>query len=179
MIEQARSVWGLRIAFVVICFAVLFFKLLPLQLEPRSLGGPDLILTVIFAWTLRRPDSVPLLLCATVLLLSDLLLMRPPGLWSLLVLLANEWLRQRERHLRNATFWTEWLNVSIALAVISTIYSFALTLIFDISDAYFLSVMQFSLTVLIYPLVVLVSRLVFGVRRPPPGERIAAGGRTT
>ncbi len=175
MATKTQGEWGLRIVFVLICCAVLFFKLLPLRLEARSLAGPDIILMVMFAWTLRRPDSVPVLLCAIILLLSDFLLMRPPGLWALLVLLATEWLRVRDKHLRNATFWAEWLNVSVALAGISLIYSFALTLMFEISDAYFLSVMQFSLTVLLYPAVVFVSRIVFAVRRPPAGEHNQQG----
>lgn len=102
----------------------------------------------------------------------------PPGLWAALVLLATEWLRVRDRHLRNSTFWAEWLNVSLALAVISLIYSFTLTLMFDIADAYFLSVMQFSLTVILYPLVVLVSRLLFGVRRTAPRDNLNQGGPT-
>ena len=175
MAVKIRGEWGLRIAFTLLCGAVLFFKLLPLRLDPRSLAGPDVILLLMFAWTLRRPDGVPLLLCAAILLLSDLLLMRPPGLWAALALLATEWLRVRDKHLRNSTFWAEWLNVSLALAMISLIYSFALTLMFEISDAYFLSVMQFSLTVLLYPPVVLMSRLLFGVRRAAPGEHKQQG----
>lgn len=178
MAVKSRGSWALRLAFVAVCCAVLFIKLLPLRLEPRSLAGPDLILMILFAWTLRRPDAVPLALGAAMMLLSDLLLMRPPGLWAALVLLATEWLRVRDRHLRNSTFWAEWLNVSLALAVISLIYSFTLTLMFDIADAYFLSVMQFSLTVILYPLVVLVSRLLFGVRRTAPRDNLNQGGPT-
>lgn len=175
METKTHGSWGLRIAFVLVCFAVLFVKLLPLRLEPRSLAGPDLILMILFSWTLRRPDAVPLIISASVLLLSDLVLMRPPGLWAALVLIATEWLRVRDRFLRNSTFWAEWLNVSLALAFISLIYSFALTLMFDISDAYFLSVMQFSLTVILYPLVVFVSSVVFGVRRSAPRDNMKQG----
>ena len=44
---------------------------------------------------MRRPDFLPVLLIGAVVLLEDLILLRPPGLWTALVILATEFVRAR------------------------------------------------------------------------------------
>ena len=67
---------------------------------PGRLPGPDIILLIALSWIVMRPDYVPVLLLAVVFLLTDLLLMRPPGLWTALAVLAGEFLRNRQLQLR-------------------------------------------------------------------------------
>ena len=112
MIDGAtREVWAHRILFVVLALVFLFFRLLPLgeviaPCGPEATGcrlmawfshmpGPDLLLCIIFAWTMRRPDYLPVLLIAAVVLLEDLIMLRPPGLWTGLVVLVSEIIRKR------------------------------------------------------------------------------------
>ena len=61
---------------------------------------------------MRRPDYLPALLVAAVVLLEDMILMRPPGLWTALVLVAAEFVRGRVALTRELSFGVEWLLVS-------------------------------------------------------------------
>ncbi|MEO5614569.1 MAG: hypothetical protein ABIR04_06555, partial [Cypionkella sp.] len=125
----AREVWLHRALFVAIALLLLFWRLLPLPMAMMSdcaetagwcrftvwlnrTPGPDLLLCIIFAWTMRRPDYLPALLIAVVVLLEDMLLDRPPGLWTALVLLASEFVRGRVALTRELNFGVEWLLVS-------------------------------------------------------------------
>ena len=171
MAERSTGrLWGMRAAYLGLAILVLFAHLLPLQTMPRGFAGPDLLVAFTFAWVLRRPDFAPPIAIAAVMLVADMLLQRPPGLWSVLVLLASEWLKGQDRRLRENTFAAEWITVAIALAAITLLYRLVLGLLIVSPGTLFLVVMQYGLTILCYPVAVAVSALVFGVRRPAPGE---------
>jgi rod shape-determining protein MreD len=80
MADPVRGkVWLLRGAFVGLALVLFFFRILPLGSDAGKWPGPDLLLCIILAWVTRRPDYLPALLIAFVVLAEDLLLMRPPG----------------------------------------------------------------------------------------------------
>lgn len=139
--------------------------------------GPDFLIVFAFAWSLRRPEYVPSLLLALIFLLADLLLQRPPGLWALLALLACENLKGRSRSLRDGTFGAEWVAVAILLTGILIANRVVLSLLLVPPPQLRLSVLELGVTILVYPVVVFVSRSVMGVRRAAPGELDALGGR--
>lgn len=143
----------------------------------RILIGPDLLIAFAFAWSLRRPEYVPALLLAGIFLLSDLLLQRPPGLWALLALLACENLKGRGRSLRDATFGAEWIAVAVLLTGILLVNRIVLSVLLVPPPQLKLSLLELGVTVLIYPIVVLVTSTLMGVRRAAPGELDALGGR--
>ena len=84
-----------RVLFVTIAALVLLLRLLPLSPSASGFSGPDITLALILAWVLRRPEYVPVALILVVVVVEDLLLQRPPGLWPLIVLGATHWLRVR------------------------------------------------------------------------------------
>ena len=143
----------------------------------RILIGPDLLIAFAFAWSLRRPEYVPAVLLACIFLLSDLLLQRPPGLWALLALLACENLKGRGRSLRDATFGAEWIAVALLLTGILLANRIILSILLVAPPQLRLSLLELGVTVLIYPIVVLVTSTLMGVRRAAPGELDALGGR--
>ncbi len=143
----------------------------------RILIGPDLLISFAFAWSLRRPEYVPAVLLACIFLLSDLLLQRPPGLWALLALLACENLKGRGRSLRDATFGAEWIAVALLLTGILLANRIILSILLVAPPQLRLSLLELGVTVLIYPIVVLVTSTLMGVRRAAPGELDALGGR--
>jgi rod shape-determining protein MreD len=162
--------WGMRMLFVLSALVILFFHLLPLDPAPSRWAGPDVLVAVVFAWAIRRPDYVPILLVAAVMLLADMLLQRPPGLWSVLVVCAAEWLKSRERRQRETTFVLEWLTFAGTLIVITVIYRTVMMVLILASGALTLSFVQVVMTIAVYPLVVGVSYFLFGVRRAAPGD---------
>ncbi len=180
--------------FVALCFLVLVAHLLPLQglnapahspdADPTRLpapeviwAGPDLMLAMILAWTARRPDVVPVVVLAGVLFLADLVLQRPPGLWTALVILLSEAIRSRAVVLRGLPFWIEWALVSVGIVVIVTLNRGILVLLEVPQAGVFLVASQAIFTCLIYPLVAMAAHYIFSVRRPSPGAVDALGHR--
>ncbi|WP_288940074.1 rod shape-determining protein MreD [uncultured Roseovarius sp.] len=168
----------MRILYLVLCLALVFLHLLPLDTLPRGWAGPDLMLAMTFAWVLRRPDYVPPLLIAGVFLLADLLFQRPPGLWAAFVLISSQTLRNREAGLRDLTFAMEWLNVATTLVALTIGYRIVLTIMLVDQVPLGLSLMQLVATLVVYPLVAFASQAVLRVRKIAPGDVDALGGRT-
>ncbi|MBP0481435.1 rod shape-determining protein MreD [Sagittula salina] len=162
--------WAMRAAYPALAMAIIFVHLLPLQMMPARFAGPDWLTVLTFAWCLRRPDYVPALSIALVMLLADLLFQRPPALWALLVLLASEFLKSRGRQVRENTFFAEWLAAAMTLLVITLLYRLTLAILIISPGMLSLTLMQYGMTVAAYPVVAALSYLVFGVRRSTPGE---------
>ncbi|WP_434613984.1 rod shape-determining protein MreD [Tabrizicola sp. M-4] len=178
MVDGIRSsVWFYRAIFVGLAAALLFLKLLPLGSLAGDWPGPDLLLCLIFAWVVRRPDFLPALLIATVVLLEDLLLMRPPGLWTALVLLATEFIRSRAALTRELAFVTEWLLVAGVMVALLIAYRLAFAVSFLPQPGFGFALLQTLWSVLCYPIVVAASRLAFDLRKPATGEVDAYGQR--
>lgn len=153
------------ILYTLVMLAILLVRLLPLA--PGSIGwpGPDLMLCVTIAWVLRRPEQVPVLLIAAVFFVEDLLMLRPLGLWTALVLLATEAARHREHRWRELPFMVEWLRVAILVSLIVLANRFVLALFFVDIPSLGQVILQTLATILTYPLVVVVTRWTLGLRR--------------
>lgn len=171
------SVWAGRGAFVIAVLAAMFLRLLPLPAEAGRWPGPDLVLCLACAWVLRRPDYVPALLIGLVLLLEDMILMRPPGLWAALMLLGTEFLRARASFSRELTFLSEWIMVAMVMTAMMLAYRLVQAVVMLPQPGLTFSLVQTAGSVLAYPVVVLASRLVVGLRKPATGELDAMGRR--
>ncbi len=194
MIDGAtREVWAHRILLVVLALVFLFSRLLPLgeviaPCGPEATGcrlmawfshmpGPDLLLCIIFAWTMRRPDYLPVLLIAAVVLLEDLIMLRPPGLWTGLVVLVSEIIRSRVALTRELNFGVEWLLVSAMMVVMLIVYRMAFGLVLLPQPPFGFAMVQVIWSILCYPLVVFLSRVVLDLYKPGMGEVDAYGRR--
>lgn len=178
MAEVSHSkVWVMRAAFLGLALIIVFFHLLPLETVPRRWAPPDLLIAFSFAWVLRRPDYVPVLSIAAVMLVADLMLQRPPGLLALLVLLGCEYLKNRSGSSGQTSFAGEWLTVSLVIVAITLINRMVLALLAVDRAALGLSLIQMLMTIFAYPLVVLITRGLLGVRKPAPNDARALGAR--
>ena len=175
--HQTSRVWLMRACFVILAMATLFVHLLPLSTLPSAWAMPDLLLGFAFAWSVRRPDYVPVLLLAMVLLLSDLLLQRPPGLWAVLVLLCCENLKQRAQSLRAANFAIEWATVATLVVGAMVTYRLILAVLLIERPSLGLHLIQTTMTILSYPLIVFATHAFMGVRKAIPGDLDTSGGR--
>lgn len=170
MDSGALHIWRMRLLFVLLTMLILFFHLLPLNPAPSQWAGPDVLVAMVFAWAVRRPEYVPILLVAGVMLLADMMLQRPPGLWSVLVVCAAEWLKSRERRQRETTFFLEWLTFAGTLIVITILYRTVMVVLILAPGTLVLSLVQVLMTIAIYPAAVGVSFFLFGVRKSAPGD---------
>jgi rod shape-determining protein MreD len=170
--------WTMRAAFVGLALLILLVNLLPLQTVPRGWAGPDLIFCLALAWSVRRPDYVPIVLLGAVFLMADLVLSRPPGLAAALMLLACFNLRTRMRRLRDSGFLAEWARAILLIIAVAVIYRLVLALVLVPIPPLGLSIFQTVATALSYPLVVGFSALLFGLRASVPGDIDAMRQRT-
>ena len=164
-----RRVWTGRMLYATLAILILFIQLLPLQTLPRSWGAPDFLLLFTLAWAARRPDFVPALLVAGAFFLSDLLLQRPPGLWTGLVLILSELLRSRAKSMRSLPFPLEWAFVAVGIAAITLVNRATLVMVLVPVASLGLTLIQMALTIVVYPVVVVISHYLLRVSRPAQG----------
>lgn len=172
-----RRVWLYRGVFVALALFILFVRLLPLGSVPGTLPGPDLLLCVMMAWIMRRPDYLPVLLITGVVFLEDVMLMRPPGLWTALVVLATEFLRSRAALTRELSFAVEWMLIAGLMVALLLGYRLFFTLAFLPQPGFGFALTQTLWSILCYPFVVMASRLILDLRKPALGELDNLGRR--
>ena len=177
MVNSPAHIWIMRSCFIALCLLIMFFHLLPLDSVPHRWAPPDLLIAFIFAWALRRPDYVPILSIAAVMLIADLMFQRPPGLLALLVLIGTEYLRLRFAGLKDASFAGEWIAVCIVLLAITLANRLVLSILAVGQAPLGLTLMQMLMTIIIYPLVVLITQSLFGVRTLAPSDSDAKAAR--
>lgn len=167
----------MRASFAGLAALVIFFHLLPLDTLARNWAPPDFLIALAMAWSLRRPDYVPILLLTLVMLVADLLFNRPPGLLTLLVVLGCEFLRSRTHPQHETTFAAEWLSVALVITAITFLNRVILS-VFAVAQAPLsLSVIEMLATIIAYPGVVLFSQGLLGVRKLSPAEAEIMGAR--
>lgn len=165
MIEGARRRQLLGGVLLLLCWLVLLFlRLLPISGGLSGWPGADLGLCLLLAWMLRRPEQLPALLVVALVLIEDVMLLRPPGLWALFVLLGIEAVRRREARWRDLPFMVEWLRVSILIAAMMLGYRVMQMLFLLPVPALGQVTLHLIATVAAYPLVVLAARWLAGLR---------------
>jgi len=150
---------------------------MPLETVPRNWASPDVLLALTFGWAMRRPEYTPALLVGAVFLFADMLLQRPPGLMAALVVLGVDILGRRARASRDMPYLMEWATVLSAMVTVALMYRILLSVFFLQAPPLGLTLIQLGLSIAVYPVVVLVSHFILGVRRPAPGEVDALGHR--
>ena len=171
VIETLRaSVWSYRAMFVFIALILLFLRLLPLGSQAGHWPGPDLLLCLTLVWVMRRPDYLPALLITAVFLIEDLILLRPPGLWTAIILLATEFLRGRAALTRELNFVVEWMLVAGLMVAMLLAYRLMFTVSLLPQPGFGFALVQTIWSVSCYPLVVMASTLALDLRKPAMGE---------
>jgi rod shape-determining protein MreD len=167
---SSRHIWTYRGIFLLVCAVLILGRLLPLGLGESGLPGPDLLLALTFAWLLRQPAVVPLVSIVIVFLVADFLFQRPPGLWTALVVIASESLRRRRLQMTEFPFLVEWGAIAGAVAGMVLAERLILWVLFADLPSLGLSLTQAIVTVAIYPIVVAVSKFLFGLRKLGPAD---------
>lgn len=173
--RAGAEIWLHRGAFVLIALALFFVRLLPLGTDAGQWPGPDLLLCLIIGWVMRRPDYLPVWLIAAVVFAEDLLLMRPPGLWTALVLIVAEFLRSRAALTRELNFAVEWLLVSTLMFGLLLAYRLAFVATMIPQPSIGFALVQTIGSVICYPVLMMVSQIVLNVHKPATGEVDARG----
>ena len=170
-------IWSLRTMFVAIVFLVILRALLPVRLDPPAIPGPDLLVCLIFAWVWRRPDVMNAWVIVLSMLLADFLFQRPPGLWTALVLIGSESLRRQTLREGEKTLAFEFGVVALVVVAMILVQRIILFVLLVPQPPLGAMLLHLLTTLAIYPLVVVFSVYVVGVRPIPPddgGQRLRA-----
>lgn len=163
--SSTQHVWGYRALFLALCAAVIITKMLPLSLGGTGLPGPDTLLALTLAWLLRQPALVPIGSILVVFLLADFLFQRPPGLWTLLVLVTSEILRRRRLTMTEFPFLLEWSAFTGAVFALIVLERMVLWVLMVDLAPLGLVLAHGIVTAAIYPVVVGISKFLFGLRK--------------
>lgn len=177
MAEPSRGLWRYRALFVALAAMVIFVQLLPLDPGPGQLPGADILLLIAFSWTVLRPRVLPVPLLAAVFLVADILLMRPPGLWTALAVLGCEFLRSRRILLRSAPFPVEWLLVAAVIVAVTVANALILAIFAVPQPSAGLTVIRMVFTMAAYPLVLILAGRAFGLRKSTADRDALGAGR--
>jgi rod shape-determining protein MreD len=169
-----RHIWTYRLIYLALGLLVIAYKLMPLGLGESGIPAPDILLALTLAWLMRQPAVVPMGAIILLFLLADFLFQRPPGLWTLLVLVTSESLRRRRAHMTEFPFLVEWGAFAAAVFALLILNRVALWLLVVDQTTLGLTLAHGIVTVAVYPIVVAVSKFVFGLRKLGPIDSEAA-----
>jgi len=171
MAERAdNKTWINRGIFILLAFTLVVIELVPRDMRPQTWGGPDLLLAVTLTWVARKPDYLPVAVIAAFFLMTDLLFMRPPGLWAALVVILTEVIRRQHHDFRNMPFLVEWGTIAAGIIAITAINRIVLAIVMLPQAPFGVTFTQMVATILVYPFVLLAAHFIFAVRRTAPGE---------
>lgn len=168
-----------RALFLVLVLAHVLFALMPLGAGAPRVPGPDILFCIIAAWMIRRPDYLPWPIVAGSVLLTDFLFLQPPGLWTLLVLIATEILRSRARQEPDSLiqFHTE-LGLVAGVFTAALLTERAVYALFMLNQPSLgVTLLHLLTTLATYPVVVAGCVYLLGVRRMTPDEANLMGMR--
>jgi rod shape-determining protein MreD len=164
-----------RAMFFALCAMLIFLKLLPIGAVPGGIPAPDLMFCFMAAWMMRRPNYVPVLLVAFIFVLSDIVFLRPIGLWSALIVLGSEFLRSRSTGPSEIPVPAEIALVSFVFAAMFAIYSVVFVLLGTPHAELKTAALHVLTTVIAYPFVIGVTHFILRVRRAKPSDLDAGG----
>lgn len=157
-------IWVNRILYTFFSLIFIAVPLLPLGFSPGRLAMPDLFFALTIAWTVREQKAAPLLLVAALALLADAVLMRPVGLWALLIVISTELTRMNDKLIREGGILAELTFFGLALVAALILQNTMLFLVF--SNTYpiqsLVQIVMFSLVY--YTLIALFLHYVLRVR---------------
>ena len=140
-----------QIIYFCIGLLIIFFQILPLQTIPQTWSGPNVLLVFFAAIVSKRPEFTSSLLIASIFLIEDFFLMRPPGLMSALTVLGFNFLKRKFQNQEVNSFIFGWGNVTTCLTIILLLYYFISVLLFIPSAGFKLTLMELLMTLALYP----------------------------
>ena len=155
----------------IIVFALgLFFIISPTALTNTGLNNtnsfyPDLFLCLIFSAALNRPKIINLYAILTLLLFSDILHMKPIGLFTTLMFTSVIVIRRYALLIEQSPFYIHYLIFLIMLSCVQTLNLFLHHLLFLPKHSVLTIVNQTIFTLICYPLFDITYKLVRANKR--------------
>lgn len=169
--KPSYRIWVFRVLYLLLGLLAVAYPLLPLQFTPDRMAAPDLLYVLTMAWIVRQPEGAPFLLVAALALLADAALMRPMGLWALLMLVSTETVRFSYRSIQERGLLAEFAMMATLLLMMVILQNAVLWISFS-QGLEFASAVQFvMLTLACAPFMVLFLHYLVRVRKPDNRDR--------
>ena len=152
----------------------LFILLSPITLLPTNILLPETTLLITLILIIRSPDYVPFWLIFLTFILSDFLLTKPLGLNTFIVLIITEFVRRNRPAFVEMLFLSEWLVISIILFFASLLKEILLILSLSERNGWIETLQQIG----VYPIVVILVRIVFQVKKTEKSISYSIRNRT-
>ena len=140
-----------QVVYFCIGLFIVFFQILPLQTIPQTWSGPNVLLVFFAVIVSKRPEFTSSVLIASIFLIEDFFLMRPPGLMSSLTVLGFYFLKRKFQNQEVNSFISCWGRVTTCLTIILLLYYFISVLLFIPSAGFKLTLMELIVTLALYP----------------------------
>ena len=141
-----------QVVYFCIGLLIIFFQILPLQTTPQTWSGPNILLVFFAAIVTKRPEFTSSFLVASIFLIDDFFLMRPPGLMSSLTVLGFYFLKRKFQYQEGNSLLFGWGGVTTCLTIILLLYYFISVLLFIPSAGFKLTLMELIVTLVLYPI---------------------------
>ena len=158
VVDPSLRIFRLRLTYLLIVMLMVLFQTMPIHTSIDQFAMPDIPLVITFAWVMRRPDVMDPILITIAFLFADMILQRPPGLWTVIALCGSMFLRSRTIYFKEAIFFYEWLMIAIVVIFCFTAHQFLLLLTFLPTHDLALLVKQALFTIMLYPIFIWLSR---------------------
>ena len=165
------KIWAYRVVYVLLGLLAVAYPLLPLQFTPTRFSAPDLLFVLTITWIVRQPESAPFLLVAALALLADAVLMRPMGLWAVLLLIASETVRMSHKTIQERGLLAEFSLIAALLVTMVTLQNAVLWISFSQVLVFAKTVQFVMLTLACTPVMVLFLHYIVRVRKPDNRDR--------
>ena len=140
-----------QVVYFCIGLLIIFFQILPLQTTPQTWSGPNVLLVFFAAIVTKRPEFTSSFLVASIFLIEDFFLMRPPGLMSSLTVLGFYFLKRKIHYQEGNSLIFGWASVTACLTIILLLYYFISVLLFIPSAGFRLTLIELIVTLALYP----------------------------
>ena len=169
--KASPKIWIYRGIFLLLGLLAIAYPILPLQFVPERWPAPELLFALTMAWVVREPKSAPFLLIALLAIIADAVLMRPMGLWALMLLIASETVRFSYRAIQERGLIMEFSLVTALIVAMLIVQNLLLWVSFSQSlDAS--RMLQYGvLTLLCYPVMIAFLHYIIRVRKPVTANR--------
>ena len=158
VMDPSMRILRLRLTYLLIVMLLVLFQTMPIHTSIDQFAMPDIPLVITFVWVMRRPDVMGPILITIAFLFADMILQRPPGLWTLIALCGSMFLRSRTIYFKEVIFFYEWVMISIVVIICVTVHQFLLLLTFLPTHNLVLLVKQALFTIMLYPIFIWLSR---------------------
>ena len=158
VMDPSMRILRLRLTYLLIVMLLALFQTMPIHTSIDQFAMPDIPLVITFVWVMRRPDVMGPILITIAFLFADMILQRPPGLWTLITLCASMFLRSRTIYFKEVIFFYEWLMIAIIVIFCFAAHQFLLLLTFLPTHDLALLVKQALFTIMLYPIFIWLSR---------------------